>query len=431
MSTPCAVCKEGVTKKRAPGVQCNGKCKLFFHFDCAKLSEVDIQTIERKSFDYKCKACRNGRQSLVFARRDSVSSDTSIAKPNEKIEEKNELQEIKERQIEIKYCVFRLEEIVTCLNNKIDENLKILVDSIQEIANKVDINLTKNLDKKMDENIKSVKEAMESVSNKSLSKIMKEMDKVVDKVERSDEQIEIVEQQRRTYSEKLKSKPASVLIITPKDPGQTSSTTQDFVRNTIDPGVIPIRNMRQKSNGKVLVECANKNDEEQIKNLTEAALGEGYEVKIPAQLKPRIKIVGLSQKLSIEEVQDNIIRQNDFIGENSSLQVVQVKENRLGNGYWVIAEVDGICYNRCMQTKRINIKWDRCRVYDNINIRRCFNCAGYNHLASYCKNRKACMKCGEAHDMKNCESVTEKCRNCEISRKRFSLSSFFLLNKLC
>lgn len=101
------------------------------------------------------------------------------------------------------------------------------------------------------------------------------------------------------------------------------------------------------------------------------------------------------------------------------MEVVQVKESRSGTGYLVIAEVDGSCYNRCMQTKRINIKWDRCRIFDNINIR--FNCAGYNHYANICKNRKACMKCGEAHDTKDCESDTVKCRNCEISNERVNL----------
>lgn len=274
MSTPCTVYKEAVTRKRAPGVQCIGKCKLYFHFDCAKISEADIQAIERKSFDYKCKVCRNGRQSVVFARRDSVSSDTITVKPNERMEDENELKGFKERQIELKESVFRLEEMVNSLNNKIDENQKTLVHSINEIAKKVDLNLTTNLETKMDESIKSVKEAMVSVSNESLSKIMREMNKVADNVEKSDKEIEKIERQTKSYSEKLKSKPESVLIITTRNKEQSSSTTQDFVRNTIDPSVIPIRNVRQKSNGKVVVECTNKNDEEQIKNQTEAALGQ-------------------------------------------------------------------------------------------------------------------------------------------------------------
>lgn len=424
MSTLCAVCKEAVTKKRAPGVQCNGKCKQFFHYDCAKLGEEDIDVIEKKSFDYRCKACRVGRQSLVFGRRDSVTSDSNNGKKIEdKTDEKVTLKEIKETQIKLKESVLRLEEMINSLDKKFDEKLKLMIDSIKDIAIKNDdVNLNCNFEKKIDENIKSVKEAFLSVSNESHVKIMKEINEVVNKVGETSGIIEteISKQQKKSYAEKLKSKSESVLVITPKNPEQSSSDTQRFIRNVIDPGIIPIQNIRQKMNGKVVVECTSKQDEEQIRNLTETALGEEYEVKIPKQLKPRIKIVGLTENLSEEEVLNYITKQNTFIGPNS-LEVIQVKENRQKTEYIVVAEVDGNCYNMCMQNKRINIKWDRCRVYDYINIRRCFNCSGYNHLANYCKNRMACSKCAEEHTLKECNNQEEKCRNCIMANDRVNL----------
>lgn len=425
MSTPCSICKEAVTKKRAPGVQCNGRCKQFFHYDCAKIGDDDIEIIEKKSFDYKCKTCRNGRQSLVFARKDSVSSELTIEKKNdEKNDEKITLKEIKESQIELKESVLRLEEIMNNIDKKFDQKLKSINDFIKDMAKKTDdVNLNCNLEKKIDENLQSVKDAFISVSNESHAKIMKEMNEVVNKVGETSEKIvtEESKQQKKTYAEKLKSKSESVLIITPKNPDQSSSTTQLFVRNAIDPGIIPIRNMRQKLNGKVVVECTSKKDEEEVRIQTETALGEEYEVKIPKQLNPRIKIVGLTENLSKEDVLNYMKKQNEFMAQNSSLEIIQVKENRQGTGYIVIAEVDGNCYNICMQNKRINIKWDRCRVYDYINIRRCFNCAGYNHLASFCKNRKACTKCAEEHTLTECQNEDVKCRNCIIANERVNL----------
>lgn len=383
--------------------------------------------MKKKTFDYRCKVCRNGRQSLVFARRDSVSELNFVKVSEEKTNGKNDLKDIKESQIELKECFNRLEKMINCLNQKIDVNIKILVDSVSEIAKKTDevvlkVECNSNLEKRMDENLQSVKEALLSVSNESQAKIMKEMHDLVKKVVETDCELEEeIKQTQSTYADKLKSKSESVIIITPKNQEQLSSISQEFVKKTIDPGIIPIRNVRQKSNGKVVVECTSKQDEEKIKQLTKTALGEEYDVNIPKQMRPRIKIVGLTENLSQEDIINYIRKQNEFIGQNSSVEVIQVKENRQGTGYVVIVEVDGNCYNRCMQNKRINIKWDRCRVYDFINIRRCYNCAGYNHLANICKNRKACTKCAEEHLLNECESEELKCRNCIIANERVNL----------
>lgn len=48
MSTPCVVWKSGVTRVRAPGLQCTGSCKLIYHFDCATITTEEIDMIEKK-----------------------------------------------------------------------------------------------------------------------------------------------------------------------------------------------------------------------------------------------------------------------------------------------------------------------------------------------------------------------------------------------
>lgn len=54
----------------------------------------------------------------------------------------------------------------------------------------------------------------------------------------------------------------------------------------------------------------------------------------------------------------------------------------------------------------------KCYVREYFKVRRCFNCQGYNHKASDCKNKLACIKCGGEHDVMNCNSSEKKCTNC-------------------
>lgn len=68
MSTQCVVCKSAVTKVRAPGLQCTGSCKLFYHFDCSTISADEINLIEKKTLEWRCKSCKKARQSVVLPR---------------------------------------------------------------------------------------------------------------------------------------------------------------------------------------------------------------------------------------------------------------------------------------------------------------------------------------------------------------------------
>lgn len=52
-------------------------------------------------------------------------------------------------------------------------------------------------------------------------------------------------------------------------------------------------------------------------------------------------------------------------------------------------------------------------------MKRCFKCNGFNHKSTECKNKQACLKCGEDHNVKECKSNEYKCVNCDITNKKF------------
>lgn len=75
-----------------------------------------------------------------------------------------------------------------------------------------------------------------------------------------------------------------------------------------------------------------------------------------------------------------------------------------------------------MKEAKLRIGWSVCKVIDYVNVKRCYNCCGYNHIASKCKNKRACLKCGGEHLLKDCISDANECVNCKIAIQKFKVN---------
>lgn len=76
-----------------------------------------------------------------------------------------------------------------------------------------------------------------------------------------------------------------------------------------------------------------------------------------------------------------------------------------------------------MALQRLNIGWERCRIFDGTYIMQCFNCQGYNHKANECRSETICFKCHCNHKSKECtKEIVKKCINCNKENKRLNLS---------
>ena len=53
------------------------------------------------------------------------------------------------------------------------------------------------------------------------------------------------------------------------------------------------------------------------------------------------------------------------------------------------------------------------RYTPQCRIKQCFNCQGYGHTASTCTRKRACGKCGEDHETKDCKSHETHCAQCQ------------------
>jgi hypothetical protein len=207
-----------------------------------------------------------------------------------------------------------------------------------------------------------------------------------------------------------------IVIIKPKVDGQQSTVTESEIKQKIDPSVVPVCGLKSVSNGSVILRCQNKSQLQNCKNKIEQELGQNYNVVVPKVKQPVLKIVGLTEMPSEEELIDKIIAQNSFLSLSNEIEVAELKQK--DRKIYAAVRCDAEAYKEMLKRMKINIGWDRCRVYEHIHVMRCFKCAGFNHKAADCRNELACAKCAGSHGLTQCDSTQEKCINCMSVNKK-------------
>lgn len=216
-------------------------------------------------------------------------------------------------------------------------------------------------------------------------------------------------QQIASYASAVKSKP--VVIVRPKDASQDSSITKKALREKVVPSNNTVCDVRNTARGGVVIECDNLEGTNIIQKDISAQLGENYIVSVPTKRPTKIRIVGMSEQLSAEDLTKTILAQNlELFEENNSIEVVstfKIKEN-----FGAKLVLDSNSFNKVMEKSKLRIGWDVCRVYEAFDVVRCFNCSDYHHLAKNCTSTKRCPRCAGEHTLLDCKSTTECCCNC-------------------
>ena len=78
-----------------------------------------------------------------------------------------------------------------------------------------------------------------------------------------------------------------------------------------------------------------------------------------------------------------------------------------------IIEVDLESFNNIIEARKLLVGYDLCKVWDAIEVRRCFKCSGFNHVSNQCRQKDAiCPKCAGNHLLQDCQSNDLKCIHC-------------------
>ena len=108
--------------------------------------------------------------------------------------------------------------------------------------------------------------------------------------------------------------------------------------------------------------------------------------------------------------------------ENASVVIDYIKTINRNNKttYTAYVEVDPESFSIIMKHKKIFIEWERCKVFEHLNINQFYNCNGYNHNSKKCTNPKACANFAGDHCTKECISNKIECINCTRMNIKFN-----------
>ena len=214
----------------------------------------------------------------------------------------------------------------------------------------------------------------------------------------------------------------SAVVITPKEPLQAGKSTKSEAFSKINPAdsSISINRVRSRKDGGIVVGCRNSEDVKKFCDLAKNRLAENFVVREVHTPQPKIKIVGITEELSEEELIQCLKIQNEpYICSDSDCKILKFWHTKNNNHiFQAIVELDIATYKRLLEKisehhdKRLLVGYDSCVMYDALEPTRCFNCSGFNHTSKNCNTKKACPKCSQEHDLSDCESSALKCINC-------------------
>lgn len=224
-----------------------------------------------------------------------------------------------------------------------------------------------------------------------------------------------------SYASALK-RPSRV-IIRPKNSDQLSNSTKADILENIDlvNNDIELNSVKHIANGGILLGCGSDSDATKFRQIAGDKLTDDYDIFELRGTDLQIRIVGLSQSMGTNELEDLLRKQNQFIFQSASLlkvlRVFPTKKN--SEIHQATLQVCPATFKKCIDRGRLIVGLDSCVVFDAINIPRCYTCNSFNHVSKYCKNQAVCPLCAGSHGVKTCpvskkENFVPKCSNCDF-----------------
>lgn len=138
-----------------------------------------------------------------------------------------------------------------------------------------------------------------------------------------------------------------------------------------------------------------------------------------------------------KEIIEKLKKQNPSIS-NAELKIIEKYQIKRNNKtiYNVKLAVDNETYTKMMEARKVNIGWERCRVFDGTDVTQCLKCRGYNHIAKECRNQEICLRCHGEHKTKECKNTEQimKCINCMKINNKLNMDldeNHFTNNREC
>lgn len=326
-----------------------------------------------------------------------------------------EIEKIKQENVMLKQEIAFLKAELEKLKSANYRNLDGTLDDIADADNvKTVIDDVKNMIK---ENLAKLKKEVNDSINNKFALMMKSHNVTSEHV--SHKMIENSKTVPKSYRDVVKNQ--DVVIIKPKNP-QDSATTFEVLQQNINPEdeEIGIQRVKEIKDGGILISCKNREDVNKLHIVSKEKLNvENYIIRKSELKKPKIKIIGLNNEISEENLKCCILKQNSISDINTWKMLVCKK---LKKKYMSIVEVDPASFEEIMKLEKLNVKWDVCRAFEHFNVRRCYGCGGFNHTHPNCKEKVVCLNCGKKdHNEDQCANEAS-CVNCLRANEKLKLN---------
>ena len=200
------------------------------------------------------------------------------------------------------------------------------------------------------------------------------------------------------------------------DPKQTiQQLKKEISSNNVDGG---FKNIRHLTSGAIVIESCNETQQKKLKAALENK--NNIKVKESQNINPMFMITGILRGYQEADFIHELVRLNSEIEAEfpsinicEELKVITKKQCRNpAKENWILEAQPAIAK---WFLKKQTIYFDLMKVYvqEHLNLALCFNCAGFGHVAKYCRETLCCHKCGaNDHWGKDCTATHLKCPNC-------------------
>lgn len=227
---------------------------------------------------------------------------------------------------------------------------------------------------------------------------------------------------KASFSDILQSK-HPVVVVKPKDQTKSVSDTLGELKKTVKPSEMPIGRVRGAAKGGVIVECDTLESTVKVRSKISERLGPEFIVTAPGKRIPKIYIFGMSDELSVGDIESQVRAQNrDVFSDDSIAKVVTSFKVGRSSSFGAKLQLDPASFRKAIMAGRLNVGWDSCVIREAFDLVRCFKCNGFNHMASSCTATRSCSKCSGDHFLSDCISDVAQCVNCLSANKSLKVN---------
>ena len=216
-----------------------------------------------------------------------------------------------------------------------------------------------------------------------------------------------------------KKKQVPDIVVKSKNPKNNIQTYNTVIQTICDDTDVPINKVSNKKDGTTIIKCEHKEHAQKIQNILTEKIGNDFNVEKYELKNPRMKIVGIQNNMSNEDLENDINGRN-FMGHDTKCSVIHTYPIKNNTQKIAIIDVGSTLYSLVRKNNnKIYVGHQCCRAYDDLNLKPCVKCGRFGHSWKKCELR-CCLKCGGEHEFNECNVKTLKCTNCMYSNTKYA-----------